>query len=158
MAKRLEMTPQAIGLWCKRPGAPVRVDGPRIWVRAPEFLRWRESELVAQAVKNSQQTVSLDQARTRKALADAELAEIEVAKARGAVVSIEDTAKVIGTVLDRLTARLRALPVRLAHLGELVEAAAEAEAELIIVELSDFSEDVLPLDESTSPPPSGDIE
>lgn len=144
MAKRLEMTPQSLGMWCKRPGAPVRVDGTRVWVRAAEFVRWRERELVAQAIRDLMPTVSLDEARTRKALAEAEMVEIEVAKARGEVVSIEDTAKVIGTVLDRLTARLRALPVRLAHLGELVEQAAESEAELIIAELSEFADDVLP--------------
>ena len=144
MAKRLEMTPQSLGMWCKRPGAPVRVDGTRVWVQAAAFIRWRERELVAQAMKDLMPTVSLDEARTRKALAEAEMVEIEVAKARGEVVSVEDTAKVIGTVLDRLTARLRALPVRLAHLGELVEQAAESEAELIIAELSEFSEDVIP--------------
>lgn len=144
MAKRLEMTPQSLGMWCKRPGAPVRVDGTRVWVRAAEFLRWREKELVTQALKEAAPTVSLDEARTRKALAEAEMVEIEVARARGEVVSVEDSAKVLGTVLDRLTARLRALPVRLAHLGELVEQAAEAEAELIIAELSEFSDDVLP--------------
>lgn len=138
------MTPQSLGMWCKRPGAPVRVEGTRVWVHAARFLRWRESELVAQAIKDFAPAVTLDEARTRKALAEAEMVEIEVAKARGEVVSVEDTAKVIGTVLDRLTARLRALPVRLAHLGELVEQAAESEAELIIAELSEFSDDVLP--------------
>lgn len=137
------MTPQSLGMWCKRPGAPVRVDGTRIWVRAGEFLRWREKELVHQALKDLAPTVSLDEARTRKALAEAEMVEIEVAKARGEVVSVEDSAKAIGVVLDRLTSRLRSLPVRLAHLGELVEQAAEAEAELIVAELSEFSEDVL---------------
>ena len=149
MAKRLEMTPQSLGSWCKRPGAPVRVDGTRVWVQAAAFLRWREKELVLQAIKELTPTVSLDEARTRKALAEAEMVEIEVAKARGEVVSIEDSAKVIGTVLDRLTARLRALPVRLAHLGELVEQAAESEAELIIAELSEFGDDVLPEPEET---------
>lgn len=120
------------------------MDGTRVWVQAAAFLRWREKELVFQAIKELTPTVSLDEARTRKALAEAEMVEIEVAKARGEVVSIEDSAKVIGTVLDRLTARLRALPVRLAHLGELVEQAAESEAELIIAELSEFGDDVLP--------------
>lgn len=103
-------------------------------------LRTREAE---KARREAAPTMTLDDARTRKALAEAEMVEIEVARARGEVVSVEDSAKVLGTVLDRLTARLRALPVRLAHLGELVEQEAEAEAELIIAELSEFSGDVL---------------
>lgn len=107
-------------------------------------LRTREAE---KARRDAAPAMSFDEARTRKALAEAEMVEIEVARARGEVVSVEDSAKVLGTVLDRLTARLRALPVRLAHLGELVEQAAEAEAELIIAELSEFSDDVLPAPE-----------
>jgi hypothetical protein len=144
MAKRLEMTPQALGLWCKRPGAPVRVEGNRVWVQAAAFLRWRERELVAQALKDVQPAVSLDEARTRKALAEAQLVELEVAKALASVILVEDSAKVVGAILDRLVALLRSLAVRLAHLGEHVEQAAEAEVELIIAELSEFDEDVLP--------------
>jgi hypothetical protein len=59
------------------------------------------------------------------------------------VVSVADYEAALARVLDRLTARLRALPVRLAHLGSDAEAAAEAEAERIVVELSTFDEDVI---------------
>jgi phage terminase Nu1 subunit (DNA packaging protein) len=85
----------------------------------------------------------LDTARTRKANAEAELAEIEVAKARGEVVSVADYEAALARVLDRLTARLRAMPVRLAHLGPEAETAAETEAERIVVELAAFDEDVV---------------
>ena len=102
-------------------------------------LRKRESE---KAVAESNPG-DLDTARTRKANAEAELAEIEVAKARGEVVSVADYEGALARVLDRLTARLRAMPVRLAHLGPEAEAAAEAEAERIVVELSAFDEDVV---------------
>ena len=85
----------------------------------------------------------LDTARTRKANAEAELAEIEVAKARGEVVSVADYEAALARVLDRLTARLRAMPVRLAHLGTEAELAAETEAERIVVELAAFDEDVI---------------
>jgi phage terminase Nu1 subunit (DNA packaging protein) len=85
----------------------------------------------------------LDTARTRKANAEAELAEIDVAKARGEVVSVADYEAALARVLDRLTARLRAMPVRLAHLGTEAELAAETEAERIVVELSTFDEDVI---------------
>jgi hypothetical protein len=141
-ANRLHMTQQGLGQWTARPGAPIRKDGTRVWVQWPAFMRWREQELVRVAVKDANPG-DLDSARTRKANAEAELAEIEVAKARGEVVSVADYEAALARVLDRLTARLRALPVRLAHLGSDAEAAAEAEAERIVVELSTFDEDVI---------------
>ena len=144
MAKRLAMTPQSLGMWCKRPGAPVRVDGTRVWVADGPFQRWREKELVAQALRDLAPGVSLEEARTRKALAEAEIIEIEVAKKRGEIITIEDSTSALGVVLDRVTTLVRGFPSRLAHLGEIVEEAAEAEAELIIAELSEFSADVLP--------------
>ncbi len=141
-AKRLFLTQQSIGMWCARPGAPVRKDGTRVLVRWPEFLRWREEELVKQAKADSA-PVSLDDARSRKLNAEAELAELEVAKARGEFVAVADYEAALARVCDRLAARLRALPVRLSHLGAEVEAAAEAEAERIVTELSAFDEDVI---------------
>lgn len=136
------MTAQGLSLWTMRPGAPVRKDGNKTLVQWPAFMRWREQELVRVAVKDANPG-DLDTARTRKANAEAELAEIEVAKARGEVVSVADYEGALGRVLDRLTARLRAMPVRLAHLGPEAEAAAEAEAERIVVELAAFDEDVV---------------
>lgn len=102
-------------------------------------LRKREAD---RAVA-SNAPVTLDEARTRKALAEAELAELEVAKARGAFVSVADYESALARVLDRLMARLRSLPVRLSHLGDETEAAAEIEVERVITELHQFDEDVL---------------
>lgn len=141
-AARLHMTGQGIGQWTARPGAPVRKDGQRVFVRWPEFMRWREQELVRVAVKDANPG-DFETARTRKASADAELAEIEVAKARGDVVSVADYEAALGRILDREMARLRALPVRLAHLGTAVEDAAEREVEQIIVEMSQYDADVI---------------
>ena len=140
-SKRLGMTAQAIGQWCSRPGAPARRIGQRVWVRWPDFARWREQELVRQARADAA-PVSLDDARARKANAEAELAELDVAKARGEWVSVADYERALGRILDIEVARLRALPVRLAYLGQAVEAAAEAEIERVIVEMSAFDEDV----------------
>ena len=140
--KRLGMTSNAIGQWAGRPTAPAKREGTRTLVQWPAFARWRESELVRVA-KADAAPASLDEARARKANAEAELAEIEVAKARGEVVLVADYERALGRVLDRLTARLRAVPVRLSHLGSDVEAAAEKEAERIVVELNAFDEDVM---------------
>lgn len=143
MARRLEMTVQSCGAWCKRPGAPVRVEGKHVYVRAAEFLRWREKQLVQEAVRRAMPSVSLDQARTRKEIAHAEMAELTVAEKRGEVVTIEDYVDAIDRVLVRIAARLRAIPIRLAHLGDDVELAAELEVERVITEMNRFDEDVL---------------
>lgn len=137
------MTAQSLGAWCKRPGAPVRVDGTRVWVHAAAFIRWREKMLVEQAVKDATPAASWAEARVRKAIAEARLVEIEVAEKLAQVITIEDSTKAIGVILDRVVTLVRGMAPRLSHLGDVVEQAVEAEAELIIAELSEFSDDVL---------------
>lgn len=102
-------------------------------------LRKREVAREVAAV----QPADLDTARARKANAEAEVAELELAKARGQMVSVSDYERALGAMLDRLVARARALPVRLAHLGDAVEAEAEAEVEAMIAELHGLDDDVL---------------
>lgn len=144
-ADRLGLTPQAIGMWCSKPGAPVRKAGGRVYVRWPDFARWREEQLVGNAKRSEpagNMVVRRQEAEARSAEIAAELGELKLASARGDVVAVADYEAALGTVLDRLTARLRAMPVRLSHLGADVEAAAEAEAERIVVELHAWDEDV----------------
>jgi hypothetical protein len=142
-AERLGITTNAVGQWTARPNAPARKVGNRVWVQWPAFARWREQELVRQAKAEVSPTVSLDEARTRKALAEAEIVEMDLAVRRGEFVAVADYEAALARVLDRLTARLRAMPVRLSHLGDECEAAVEKEAEAVIVELSQFDEDVI---------------
>lgn len=143
VAEKLGISYQAVGVWAAKPGAPTRSVGTKVWLKWPAFARWREQQMVETARREASPTVSLDEARTRKALAEAELAEIELAKARGAVVALSDYEAALGRILDRLSARLRALPVRLLHLGPEVEVAAESEAERIVEELHAWNEDVV---------------
>lgn len=103
-------------------------------------LRKREAD---KARKEHAPTISLDEARTRKALAEAELAEMDVAKARGELVAVADYETALARVLDREMARLRALPIRLSHLGADVEAAAEAEVERMVTEMAEMDDDVI---------------
>jgi len=145
-AKQLGLTNQAIGQWCAKPGAPVRKDGRKVWVQWPDFARWREKELTDQAKKDSKQDEFYKRrqaAETRTAEIAVERAELALARERGECVAVEDYEAALGTVIDRLTARLRAMPVRLSHLGPEVEAAAEQEAERIVNELNGWDEDVL---------------
>lgn len=146
-ADRLGLTKQAIGLWCAKPGAPVRKEGTRVFVRWPDFARWREQELQASAKRDEPEAGSF---ADRRRAAEARLAEIQMerdeialARERGEVVAVADYEAALGTVLDRLVARLRGLPARLEHLGPEAEAAVEAEAERLIEELQGWDEDVV---------------
>ena len=58
--------------------------------------------------------VSIDVARQRKTAAEAEMAEIELAKARADVVGIDDVAKQWDTILSGVRTRLLALPTKVA--------------------------------------------
>lgn len=156
-AARLGMTKQAIGIWTARPGAPVRRAGARVYVRWPDFARWREQELVA-AVKREAPTTSLQERRqvaeARQAEINMERAELALKRELGESVDLADYEVALGTILDRLTARLRGLPVQFSHLGPDVEATAEAEVERIVAELHAWDEDVV----EDLPAPAADAE
>ena len=58
------------------------------------YIHWlRDRSLYGEAKAKSGNVVSLDEARRRKLIAEAELAELELQKERGEVVSIEETEK-----------------------------------------------------------------
>ncbi len=137
------LTVQSVGAWAKQSGAPVSADGKRYQVLWPAFARWRESELLKRARLDAAPG-DYDRERTRKMAADASLSELQLAKERGALVTIDDYSDALGRVLDLLTARLRATPVRFSHFSTEVEAFAEAEVERIIVEMAEFDDDILP--------------
>lgn len=141
-AERLGLTQQAIGQWAAKPGAPVRKAGTRVYVAWPAFARWREERLTAQA-REEASGGDYEKERTRKMAAEATIAEYELAKLQGSMVTVEDSAKALGRILDLLMARLRAMPPRLGHLGHDAEEAIEAEIESLIEELHSFDEDVL---------------
>jgi hypothetical protein len=141
-ARRLGITPQSVGAWAVRPGAPARVQGANVYLQWPAFARWREQELVRQA-KEEAAPLSLIEAQTRRAVAQAKEAELDLAEREGQLVTVEDYGTALGRILDRLMARLRAVPVRMAHHGPEVEASLEREVEAMIVELSAFDDDVL---------------
>lgn len=149
-AERLGLTKQAIGIWTAKPGAPVRREGTRVFVRWPDFARWREQELVAGAKREVPAGSFLErrqEAEARSAEIRAELDEIALAEKRGESIAVGDYEAALATIIDRLTARLRAMPVRLGRLGSEVEQAAEGEVERIVTELHRWDEDVIDDDE-----------
>ncbi len=142
--RRLGITRQAIGAWMDRDGAPVETDdkGTR-WVVWPDFARWREEMLVSTEARVLAQVSDLDFQRARKIRAEADLAEIERDKARGELVALTDYEAALATVLQRLSARLRAMPPRLARYGPELEAAVEREVEGMVTELHAWDDDVV---------------
>jgi hypothetical protein len=122
-------------------------------VRWPDFARWREQQLVANAKKDTPQGSFVERrmaAEARNSEIDLERNELALARELGESISVDDYEAALARVLDRLTARIRAMPVRLSHLGPDVEAAAEAEAERIVNELNGWDEDVLDEPEATA--------
>ena len=80
------------------------------------------------AVPGAMNVVSIDEARQRKLLADARLAEIEVAKAEGAVASIAAVEKGWTVLVHTLRGRLLALPQHIAAMVAVETEIAKCEA------------------------------
>lgn len=109
-ARRLGMTDVSIGEWGQKVGAPIRlVNGRRVY-KWPEFPIWVRQQLKA----NREKPASFDDARNRKMAAEAELAEIELAKARAELLTIGDLETIVARDYTAVRTRLQALTGRLA--------------------------------------------
>jgi hypothetical protein len=149
-AERLGMTKQAIGLWTAKPGAPVRKVGTSVFLQWPAFARWREEELVTAAKREKAVGSHVDRKQAeeaRQAEIRTALDEIALAERRAEFIAVAEYEAAIGSILDILTARLRALPQRFARAGRAAEELAEREVERLVVELHAWDDDVL--DEDT---------
>ena len=117
-ARRLAVTHQSVGQWAAKVGAPVRRDGARIYVRWPDFMRWREQEMCKQAVAEATKALREQLERNdeggdpfrRKALADAQKAEIDVAERLRTVISVDEAEAVVVQMLTDLRAQLMPFP------------------------------------------------
>ena len=79
------------------------------------YIHWlRNRSLYGEAKAKSGNVVSLDEASRRKLIAEAELAELELQKERGEVVSIEEAEKSWTKVLGAVRAKILALPTTMA--------------------------------------------
>jgi hypothetical protein len=126
-ARRLGVTPQAIGQWATRPGAPVELLKGRRKLVWPDFPRWRDAELVRQAkaeVKGVARPTDEADAEKRKKIADAVLAELAVAEKEGALISMDVHREVVGEFCDRLRAVLVNAPAN--HIVDLERAGVDA--------------------------------
>lgn len=153
-AEHLGMTTQAVGLWAARPGSPTRRTKSGIFLKWPDFARWREAELVATARKGAENSTiaqRIQEAQARSEEARAEMVELELERERGSMIALSDTEAVIAKILDRLMASLRSLPLRMPELSPETLLVVETAVERLVVELNAFDEDML--DEPTDDVP-----
>lgn len=87
-----------------------------IW---PDARIWRDEQIKQRAMKERAAggPANPNDAKNRKLEAEAELAEIEVAKARRELIPVAESEKFLADAFTRVRARLLALPPRLAAVG-----------------------------------------
>lgn len=95
----------ALANWSAQPGCPKKVANGRTLYAWPDWNEWRFQE-----GRRSKAPEDVEEARARKLAAEAELAEIERDRERGLLVPLADVEREVGVVLDRLRAKLVALP------------------------------------------------
>lgn len=112
-ATRIGKTAQAIGIWMKRPGAPVEIVGGKTYCVWPDFPNWREKELEKQVRSESRQEdrpTELNEAVLRRAIADAVIAELAAAEKERTQLHVGVHEEVVGTLCDRLRGALVNMP------------------------------------------------
>lgn len=112
--RRLGITAQSVGVWMKKPGAPVGIKGARTVCLWPRFPRWYVEQLVASAKRESAGKRSSDDPRDRKDNADADLKELELAERKGQLVPREEAEGWFADACMRVRGRLLSLPHHIA--------------------------------------------
>ena len=122
----MAMTPQvwSVNALATELGLDRRTVGKRLALTTPHSMaadgspRWRLNDAVQALfdIKSRQQHVDLNEARRRKASAEAQLAELELARQQGQVVAVEDVGVELERCYSAVRARLMAIPPKLAPL------------------------------------------
>jgi phage terminase Nu1 subunit (DNA packaging protein) len=105
LARLYGVSDQAVSGW-KSAGAPF---GPDRRISLAEFRRWEHHAIKSQAEAKAAPTTE-DEARARKLSAEAELAEVKLARERGQVVAVEDAAGAYERRVTRLRQAVAAIP------------------------------------------------
>jgi phage terminase Nu1 subunit (DNA packaging protein) len=109
ISKLLDLTPRRVQQLAKEGVIPRAEHGRYELVPAVRgYIRYLKERSIAPGV------ISFDEARHRKLAAEAEMAEIELAKARADVVRIDDVAQQWDAILSGVRTRLLALPTKVA--------------------------------------------
>ena len=114
-ARRLWMSAQALGVWAKRPGAPVVLRKGKPFCVWPDFPKWRDQELDRAAREDARgKPESLSEAEQRYESARAEKLELDVERMRGNLVTVDEATKAMEEKLALLRSALVTLPQRIA--------------------------------------------
>lgn len=130
LAEFFGVTDKTVSSWVSQ-GAPYVRKGEKggragSWLFDTEdVIAWREEKLRERASGSSEAT-DLNEAKRRRAAAEAERAEIELRQLRGDLVEIKSVAKTVGDEYAALRAKLLGIPSKLGPQLLGVEDAAEA--------------------------------
>lgn len=116
---------------------------------------WLQERAVVNAIGDTS-TLDMEEARRRKTAAEAALAELQLSKSRGEVISMEEVVRVVADEFARCRARLMGAAPKLAPMVSTMESIAEIK-EAIEGEIIDALDEVSQyVDDSNQPDPSGD--
>lgn len=105
----LAMTQQGVGQWAEQaPPELVKLRKGRRYLLWPGFMVWYRQRLQASREKPT----DFEEARARKMAADAELAELELARVRGEQVPVETFRETVSGIATKIRAQLLAAPGR----------------------------------------------
>ena len=108
-AEMLAMTQQGVGKWADQaPPELVKLKRGRKFLIWPGFMVWYRQRLQTSREKPT----DFEEARARKMAADAELAELELAKTRGEQIELSEVRKTWERAASRIRAQLLAAPGR----------------------------------------------
>jgi len=92
-----------------KPPCPSRKEGNRRFFDSVQVAAWREAKIRHEAAGEE---LDFEKARARKMSADAELAELELARVRGEQVPIDSFRETVSDIATRIRAQLLAAPGR----------------------------------------------
>jgi len=117
ICKLLDLSPRRVQQLSKEGIIPKAERGRYELVPAVRgYIHYLKERSVTGDVKEGDNIVSFDEARRRKLTAEAELAELDLSKEQGSVVSIEQTEKMWTGVLAAVRAKFLSLPTNLSSI------------------------------------------
>lgn len=112
LAELLDVDLRTVDGWLRR-GCPIVSKGGRgraHEIDSADVVRWLQDR----AAEGRARVISLDEARLRKTIAEAGLAELELDSARRMFAPIDMVAEVLGTVVGAVSRSIEALPAEVA--------------------------------------------
>lgn len=122
VAELLKVSAKTVRNWINKLGLPATDDGRRRVLNWHDTLEWYVQRRIAAAgnagnappAADPESAETLDQAETRKTIADADLKELKLAQLRGQLVPADEVGRNVGRVASAIKTKLDALPNALA--------------------------------------------